>query len=91
MFKLLSVHLGRYVFRSLQGTFKFCFGYDLDYQVARYDIIHKLLEIMPTFVWIQKLFEGQVVMQCFQHLEKLNMIQLSKKHNSIQKKATKNL
>jgi len=31
-------------FESFQETFKSCFGYDLDYQVARYEIVHKLLK-----------------------------------------------
>jgi hypothetical protein len=62
MFQLLFVHIGGYALGSLQETFKFCFGFDLDYQVARYEIVHKLLEPMPKFVWIRKLCEGQVVM-----------------------------
>jgi hypothetical protein len=37
------------------------------------------LEAMLEFMSIQKLCEGQVVMQCSWHLEKLNMIWLSKK------------
>jgi hypothetical protein len=55
-----------------------------------YENVHKLLEAMPKFVQIWKHCEGQVVMQCFWHLEKLNMIKTSKKHNNNQKKATKN-
>jgi hypothetical protein len=82
MFKLLSIHVRRYDFGSFQKTFKFRFGYDLDHQVVGYEIVHKLLEAMPKFVWIHKICEGQVVKQCFRHLEKLNMIQLSKNHNN---------
>jgi len=49
------------------------------------------METMLEFVWIQKFCEGQVIMPCFWHLEKLNMIQPSKKHNNNFKKTTKNL
>jgi len=47
-------------------------------------------ETMPKFVWIQKFCEGQIVMECFWHLEKLNMTRPSKKHNNNQRKATNN-
>jgi hypothetical protein len=90
MFKLLSTHRGGFAFGSLWKTFKFHFRYDLDYQIVGHEIIHKLLEAMLEFVWIQKLCEGQVVMQCSWHLEKLNMSWLSKKHITNWKKATKN-
>jgi hypothetical protein len=39
--------------------------------IARYENVHKLLEAMPKFVWILKLYEGQVVMYYFWHLQKL--------------------
>jgi hypothetical protein len=61
MFKLF-VHIGGYVLGSIQETFKSRFGYDLDYQVVGYEIVHKLLEAMPKFVRIWKLYESQVVM-----------------------------
>ncbi len=65
-------------------------GYDLEYQVTRYENVGKFLEALPKFVSIQKFCEGQVVMQCFWHLEKLNMIWLTKKKNNNWKNATNN-
>jgi hypothetical protein len=38
--------------------------HDSEYQVAGYDNVGKLLEAMLEFMSIQKLCEGQVVMQC---------------------------
>jgi hypothetical protein len=42
-------------------------------EIVGYENVHMLLEAMPKFLWIQKLYEGQVVVQCSRHLEKLNM------------------
>jgi hypothetical protein len=71
--ELMFVHRRRFIFRGLRKTFKSHFKYNLDYKLARYENVHKLLEAMLQFVWIQKICESQVVMYCFQHLEKLNM------------------
>jgi len=62
--KLLFVHRGGFMLGSLHETFKSCFGCDLDQKIIGYENVHKLLEAMPKFVWIQKICEGQVVMQC---------------------------
>jgi hypothetical protein len=50
--KLLFVHKRRFAFGSLQETFKFRFGYDLDQKIVGYENVHKLLEAMLEFVWI---------------------------------------
>jgi hypothetical protein len=60
--KLMFVQRRRFIFRGLQKTFKFHFKYDLDKKVTRYENVHKLLEAMLEFVWIQKICESKVVM-----------------------------
>ncbi len=60
----LFVHKGGFSLGNLQEIFKSRFGYDLVKKIAKYENVHKLLETMPKFVWIQKLCDGQVVMQC---------------------------
>jgi hypothetical protein len=37
-------------------------GYDLEYQVIRYENVGKLLEAMLEFVLIRKFCEGQAIM-----------------------------
>ncbi len=74
MLKLLFVHRGGFIFGNFRKTFKSHFGCDLDQKIVGYENVLKLLEAMLGFVKIQKLCESQVVMQCSEHLEKLNMI-----------------
>jgi len=53
---MLSIPKGGFVLGSLWKTFKSRFGYDLDYQIAGYENVHKILEAMLECVDLEALW-----------------------------------
>jgi hypothetical protein len=64
VFELLFIHKRGFFLGSFQENFNSHFMYDLDKKIIGYENVLKLLEAIPKFVWIPKLWEGQIVMQC---------------------------